>query len=336
MLIIYKYQIHYKGIGNFMTAKEAYKILNLLPEAQWEEVKKQYRQLILQAHPDSIGQFNQNPGFYSAQEINLAYATLKEKKSRREGASHTSARGTSREKSPVTWDAPTNENAYVEREILHYAEDYEGNVLGTFCIARGKYLWKTEEDFPLFLLSMYKCGTRLLDEIDARLCRAYAPASRQHILAQLTYLLSQQFIDGTSLLGELARECTPDETAQQADSRFFYMAAMLETAYPTIALQADEPLYPVGVRDHKLYLKNRAGQELGYLSFPDDRLYYIVIPLFEQKRVQIKVRASKPKAPTASQKLHLWLKLPNKNPSQSFMPENLNLQIEGLLREYGA
>jgi hypothetical protein len=30
-----------------------------------------------------------------------------------------------------------------------------------------------------------------------------------------------------------------------------------------------------------------SGNELGYLSFVDDRLYYVVIPLFEQKKVQI-------------------------------------------------
>lgn len=45
--------------------------------------------------------------------------------------------------------------------------------------------------------------------------------------------------------------------------------------------------YP-GTPGHKLYLKNQSGKELGSLSFSDDRLYYVVVPLFEQKRVQIK------------------------------------------------
>ena len=37
------------------------------------------------------------------------------------------------------------------------------------------------------------------------------------------------------------------------------------------------------LRNHRLCVRNRQGQELGYLSFQNDRLYYVVVPLFEQK-----------------------------------------------------
>ena len=75
---------------------------------------------------------------------------------------------------------------------------------------------------------------------------------------------------------------------------------------------------------------------MGYLSFPDDRLYYILIPLFEQRRVQVRIRmAAKGRAREKSagcRKLSLWIRLSDRN--QSGLPENLNLQIERLLEAY--
>lgn len=47
-------------------------------------------------------------------------------------------------------------------------------------------------------------------------------------------------------------------------------------------------LYPAGVSNHRLYLRNKSGQIIGYLSFKDDRLYYVIIPLLEQNKAQVK------------------------------------------------
>ena len=112
---------------------------------------------------------------------------------------------------------------------------------------------------------------------------------------------------------------------------------MLELANGTPAVNTGEPLYPSAVKNHRLYLRNQAGQELGYLSFSDDRLYYLVIPLFEQKRVQVKVLAAeikteKKRHTVRYQKLDLWVKLLKKDISR--LPESLNLQIETLLEKY--
>lgn len=213
-------------------------------------------------------------------------------------------------------------------------EDYDGTILGNFCIAKGKYLWKTEEDFSLFLLSIYKCGKLLLDEIDSSLCRSEPPITRQRLQAELTYLLAQQFINGTSLLKELAKE----ETSDKDGSKIFYLPSMLESPGLTASLPDGEILYPSAVKHHKLYIKDQSGRELGYLSFADDRLYYVVVPLFEQKKMQIKIQTAErrsgksAKASAGYQNLHLWIKIPKAQ--VNVMPENLNLQIEQLLSEY--
>lgn len=152
-----------------MTPAEAGKILGISPKADIEQVKKQYRRLMLQVHPDVSGPSKARYQ-YSAQEINLAYGVLKKRLTESEGLSF-SGKGENSRKNNFHWDAPVNDQAWKERDVLHYAEDYEGNILGNFTIARGKYLWTTEEDFPLFLLSIYRCGQELLDEVNASLQR---------------------------------------------------------------------------------------------------------------------------------------------------------------------
>ena len=317
-----------------MTRKEAYRILGLPDGAGKEEIKKRYRQLMMQAHPDmnlsSDGHLTRQ-----AQEINLAYAALKKLPENHPSANQkTKKSGASGRKRGDAWNAPVNIHAYREREIFHYAEDPEGGVLGNICIARGKYLWTTDEDFPLFLLSIYRCSKGILGETDAMLRQDPTPALRRDVQAELAYLLAQQFMDSTVLLHELAREVKPSNTGEHV----YHIPSMLEMSGRKISVHPGELLFPAGVRRHRLYLKNQSGHEAGYLSFHDDRLYYIVIPLFEQGIVQVRLQVSE--KPSSSGKnvrpgyrnLDLWIK--TSRSAGSRMPENLNLQIELLLKKY--
>lgn len=316
-----------------MTVRKAYQVLGLPIGAEKNEIKKKYRKLMMQVHPD-VNLLSQKSYKYSAQEINNAYAVLmKERESGINNSCYDRKQHVSKNKKKAAWDAPVNENAFMEREVLQYVEDYDGTVLGTYCVAKGKYLWKTDEDFPLFLRSMYQCSKELLDEIDEKFCRDEAGAKRQQIQAELTYLLAQQFIDAMALLSELAEG---EEIGSNGD-RIFYLSSMLELTNRAVPVKAGEAVYPSRLRNHKLYLKNQDGQELGYLSFSDDRMYYLMIPLFEQKRVQVKIQAAEMKAEKRQkaagtyQRLHLWVKL---LAVDSRMPESLHLQIEKLLADY--
>jgi hypothetical protein len=317
-----------------MTVKEAYRILGLPPGTDFYDIKKKYRKLMMQVHPDVSDNVKKSVPYY-AHDINTAYAVLKEYfyKELPKGTS-TSNHRFKQEHQHGIWNAPVNQYAYSDREILQYAEDYDGTIFGNFCVAIGKYLWTTEEDFPLFLLSIYRCSKNMLDEIDSALHRAKPPSNRQQIQAELAYLLAQQFMSATDLLEELAKE----ESSASDGSRIFYIPSMLEATDGTILLQPGEILYPCRLQQHRLYLKNASGQETGYLSFSDDRFYYIVIPLFEQKAVQIKVQIAEKQSdkkgrPSARYwTLHLWVKFQNQNLSR--LPENLNLQIETLLGKY--
>lgn len=315
-----------------MTVQEAYQILGIRPGAGKNEIKKRYRRLMTQVHPD-VTASTQGNYRYSAQEINAAYAiVMKEKPADPEEVSSGEKRHAAKGKKSAAWNAPVNANAFAEREVLQYVEDHDGTVLGTYCIAKGKYLWRTDEDFPLFLLSLYKCSKELLDGIDENVHRDGTILERQRAQAELTYLLAQQFIDGSALLEELVKK----EDTDPAEGTIFYLDAMLELRNRMVTPKAGEMIYPSRIRNHKLYLKDHAGQELGYLSLSDDRLYYIIIPLFEQKRVQVKVQVAEIKKVKRQKagylNLHLWVRLLRTDISG--LPENLNLQIEKLLEEY--
>lgn len=316
-----------------MTEPEAYQALGVVPGAGKKEIKKKYRQLMLQVHPD-VNASAQGSYGYSAQEINLAYSILMKAQVGDGQAGSDGKKGAGKKKEKPVWDAPVNENAFAEREVLQYVEDHDGSIWGNFCVARGKYLWRTEEDFPLFLLSLYRCGKTLLDGIDEALSRKEAPGKRQRIQTELTYLLAQQFIDSTALLQELAGS----KEAAEDGADVYFISSMLEFSGKTAAVGVGEALFPAGVRQHRLYVKNQAGQELGYVSFWDDRLYYVIIPLFEQKRVQVRITVAEKRAVKGQraaaryENLNLWLRPIHADTSR--MPENLNLQIEKLLGEY--
>lgn len=325
-----------------MTTNEALHILGLVASASKEDIKKRYRQLMTQVHPDVHEAFREDYP-YTAQEINMAYALLEKEavsfpKASAPGSGRTSP--VSKNKESI-WNAPVNPRAYREREILHYMENSSGEILGTFPIAKGKYMWQPEEDFPLFLLSIYKCSKEIIEEAQGTVSGEMPSQARRELQAELAYLLAQQFIDGTALLHTFAKKISVDKKGLPV----FYLHSMLElaekirkTSHQKISIKEGELLLPSRLFRHKLYLKNQAEQELGYLSFQDDRLYYLVIPLFEQRRVKVKIQVpvrapSKKNTGKASYlPIHLWIKMLPESPNE--LPENLNLQIQRLLQSF--
>ncbi len=113
---------------------------------------------------------------------------------------------------------------------------------------------------------------------------------------------------------------------------------MLEMADAVAGMKADTPLFPAGLQRHRLFLKKQSGEAAGYLSLKDDRLYYILVPLLEQKRamVKIQVAAKQDRANMRGRKryknLDFWIKVPRKYAGT--FPESIGLQIENLLLSY--
>ena len=297
-----------------MTKKEAIDILGLDGDETKEEIKKKYRELIKSAHPDAMGGKNGRDNADSAQSINEAYALLKN------GDLHGKAKTASKAPEKRKINAPVNPNAFSDRDVLSYVEDSEGRNIGEFPLGRGKYVWQLEEEFPLFLKSVYSLSNEILDRCEDDNPETVRYDERGIIQAELVFLLSQQYVDGSYVLNSLA-------TKEGSD--VFYISSMLEKA-PGARVNEGENLMPAYVKNHRLYLNDIAGNVVGYISFKDDRFYYSVIPLFEQKRAMVKVKVSAIKVRFIS--LDLWIKIDTTKPC---FPENLNLSIENCLKRYG-
>ena len=230
------------------------------------------------------------------------------------------------------WDAPVNDNAYTSRNIYHYAEGARGNITGSFVIAKGKYIWTIEEDFTLFIKSISESSDKLLSGIDNRRKGSISDTRRAVIKAQLAYLLAQQYIDATYTLNELIAPI------KQNNAQIFYIDSMLEIQANAPFLRAGMTLYPQSLKNHRLYLKTKSGNAAGYISFRDDRLYYIIIPLLEQKRAQVKVQIATRQDKNNTRhnvkykNLDFWIKISDNN-SGTF-PESINMQIEEILTKY--
>ena len=183
-----------------------------------------------------------------------------------------------------------------------------------------------EEDFSLFQKSIFACASQILEEVERKKQIYKSERLRIQTLAALVYLLAQQFLNSTELLKELGQE----QKADAEGNRIFLIPAMLELT-GNIQAAEGEVISPKRLTKHRLYVKNSQGEELGYLSFRDDCMYYVVIPLMEQRRVKVRMKAAEGKK-AACQKLNFYVKLLEKDTAG--MPESVNLQIEQLLNDY--
>lgn len=345
-----------------MYIKQAYEILGVTDNADRNEIKRKYRELMHKVHPDACAHntdtqqddiHNSDSYDYSAYEINEAYSVICEyidsssKKTFNTGYSFYDSHeygnnmdshfqysdwSASSDKREYGWDATENDNAYCNRSIYHYVEDYDGRNIGSFKIAHGRYIWTVEEDFKLFIRSIFECSEKLLGDIERQLDKSCDADKKLVIQAELAYLIAQQFIAATDTLGKILTSLESD------DSEIFYVESMLEVMHGAPFIKAGMTLYPSGIRRHRLYLMTKSGQEAGYVSFRDDRLYYILIPILEQKRALVKIEVSRKqdrlntRQPNKYKNLDLWIKMEDNDDNK--FPENINMQIEELLKKY--
>ncbi len=299
-----------------MNKSQARKILGLDGTEDEKEGKKKYRKLMHKNHPDSNGSDDSEV----AAKINTAYELIM--KSLDSGEKKTTVK---RRPKAKTWNAKENKNAYCARPIFHEVEDLEGNNIGTIEIDRGKYIWSKDEEFSLFLKSLYETSKELLDNARPSLFFEVPEVIKQKYLADITYLLTGQFIDSSLTLKALG---VLDVDAYKID-------AMVELDMSATIPKVGSVLYPAGVSNHRLYLRNRGGEIIGYLSFKDDRLYYVIIPLLEQKKAQVKMVVADNTLKSRTRKkyvdLDLWIRLLETETSGI---ESTNLKIDELLKRY--
>lgn len=302
-----------------MDTKLAMDILGVDSEIDKQELKRKYRQLMRMAHPDN-GKYANNLCAYSAQDINEAYTILSE---------NITEKVRNKSNSSKKWHAQVNKYAFAPRVVYDEVTDSTGNVIGVIEIASGKYMWEKDEEFHLFLKSIYDLSKSILDRIDADngMC---AGSEYEKYHAELSYLIAGQYIDSHKVLFELNLDVESEE-----DAEIFYVPAMLEGDV-TKAVK-DNKIYPAALRNHRLYVCDSGKNELGYISFADDKLAFVVIPLLEKRNMQIKMTISDNDAKVSKRgkkytKVGLWIRVPNNTKNTS--SNNINLKIGEILNKY--
>ena len=125
-----------------MTRTKACQILGIAIDADMTEIKKIYRQLMHQVHPDTDA-FHTIEYAYTAQEINEAYDFLCKISTKGTDSFRNTTRTGNASPTPPKkkrWNAPLNPTAYTERNIYHYVEDCDCSIIGSIILDTGKFL----------------------------------------------------------------------------------------------------------------------------------------------------------------------------------------------------
>jgi len=303
-----------------MTRNKAIRILGLHNDCTKDDIKKKYRMLMKQIHPDITSEHDYP---YDASDINTTYELLMNdsyENITEEKTSH------NRQKSSIRWNAPINNNAFCERDIYHNVEDADGTVIGQAVLDCGKYVWSPDEEFNLFLKSLYECSKRIISEDDEN--KGRDRSADITLQAEIMYLLAQQYVDSDMMLNR-------SSLVGKINDDTFLIDAMVEDIDFRMHFKEGEYLLPGRLHEHVLFLNNEEGKEVGYLSFRDDRLYYGIIPLFERRAVQLKIQIAdgEPKRQRGKRYIDISLMMRCKKEDKYQIIENINSKIIELLHE---
>lgn len=344
-----------------MNLQQARRTLGITPEDDKTAIKKKYRRLMGQFHPDaqtanSAGALD---SIHKAQEINEAYeylkkhttvfqrsdAKAKETGNRRTGGTGTGAESIWKDRPPKKpqWTGKINEKAFCERNVyLRYSMDVAENTDKLYYqAARGRFLWNPEtEDFTLFVTSLHHATKELLEQAEEKAPAAHSAQDRFTVQSKLFYHLSAQFTDPVMILQKIAKPEKTDETGRQIYHFHTSLGAdATQSVYRQLtALQSGDAIYPLAFRENKIIVCRQKLYPLGHLSFEDDRLYFSLIPLLQEKLAQVQMKVRKVQVFRKSHpykvKVDIDLYFRTEKNWKEYKGRDRNLEIAEILREY--
>ena len=343
-----------------MNQQQARHILGITPEDDKTAIKKKYRGLMGQFHPDA--QTAENAGtsdsIRKAQEINEAYEYLKKHTtvfqrsdvkakgtgSRRTGGMGGGAESIWKDRPPKKpqWTGKINEKAFCERNVyLRYSMDVAENTDKLYYqVARGRFLWNPEtEDFTLFVTSLHHATKELLEQAEEK-ANAYSAADRFTVQSKLFYHLSAQFADPVMILEKIAKPEKTDETGRAIYHFHTSLGAdATQSTYRQLtALQSGDAVYPLAFRENKIIVCRQKQYPLGHLSFEDDRLYFSLIPLLQEKLAQVQMKVKKVQVFRKSHpykvKVDIDLYFRTEKHWKEYKGRDRNLEIAEILQQY--
>ena len=249
-----------------MTLKEAYKILGVSRQDDDREIKAKYKKLLILYHPDSNPTGKRSPeDDEKIRQVIEAYKKIKESEGEPCLDSY-----------EFVWDAFENRAAFSERNIYVQFKMYDEE-LPLSKMARGRFVWDPDmEEFRLFSKSVLEACKDIMADYSA------IPASDK--IKDIFHLMMQEYVlpaDAARKLGKKVREVGDKEV-------FAFNGFVKENhADPKASIRViGEPLNIFLREDRAVIEEIVTGKVLGTVSFDEDELYYVVLPLLEDMKVQ--------------------------------------------------
>ena len=249
-----------------MTLTEAYKILGAYRQDDDLEIKAKYKKLLILYHPDSNPTGKRDPeDDEKIRQVIEAYKKIKES----EGEPYFDTY-------EFTWDVFENKGAFSERNIYVQFKMYDEE-LPLSKMARGRFVWDPDmEEFRPFSKSVLEACKNIMTDYSAIL----APDKVKDIF----HLMMQEYVLPADAARKIGKKVREDGTKEVFTFNGFVKENPAEprALAPTIG----EPLNIFLREDRAVVEEIVTGKALGTVSFDEDELYYVVLPLLEDPKVQ--------------------------------------------------
>ena len=296
-----------------MTLKEAYKILGASKQDDDREIKAKYKKLLILYHPDSDPTRERNPeDDEKIRQVIEAYKKIKES----EGEPYFDTY-------EFTWDAFENKSAFSERNVYVQFKMYDEE-LPLSKMARGRFVWDPDmEEFRLFSKSVLEACKDIMTD--------YSVILTPDKVKDIFHLMMQEYVlpaDAARKIGKKVRE--------EGEKEVFAFNGFVKDnpADPKVSPSTiGEPLNIFLREDRAVVEEIVTGKVLGTVSFDEDELYYVILPLLEDPKVQAHTSITKvEKSRRAGKRMNVAIELNIPKSLMDRVVSNKKL-IEELLKE---
>ena len=249
-----------------MTLKEAYKILGASKHDDDREIKTKYKKLLIMYHPDSDPTRKRDPeDDEKIRQVIGAYKKIRESEGEPSFDSY-----------EFSWDAFENKNAFSERDIYVQFRMYDED-LPLSKMARGRFVWDPDmEEFRLFSKSVLEACKDILTDYQVTL----TPDKVKDIF----HLMMQEYVLPADAARKIGKKVNEDEAGETFSFNGFIKGTSEDKRRSEV--RTVEPLNIFLREDRAVVEEIVTGKILGSVSFDEDELYYVILPLLDDPAVE--------------------------------------------------
>ncbi len=250
---------------NNMDIIEAYRILGASRSDDENTIKKKYKRLLFVHHPDAKRHRGEASDDGMITKVIEAYKVIRESLELETDSSD-----------DWEWEAAVNEEAFCDRAVYVQYRIYDDEDLPLSKVAEGKYIWDPDlEDFPFFAKSVLEAAKDVVSGAEGALSG--------DVLMGIFHLMMQEYV----LPADAARKIGEPVGGMEDAEEYQFISYIKSSAKGADSFHEGEPV-DIFLSDNRAVAQNPVnGVFLGDISFDDDALYYVILPLLEEPEVKI-------------------------------------------------